>query len=118
MQERLAVLPYYSLASGFLTGKYREGASIDSPRADGAQAYLEKHAALLPVLDEVAASHEASVATISLAWLRSQPTILAPIASARTVEQLPDLLAAATLKLTAEELTALSEASLATPATV
>ncbi|ALV39836.1 alcohol dehydrogenase [Pseudarthrobacter sulfonivorans] len=118
LQERLAVLPYYSLASGFLTGKYREGASIDSPRADGAQAYLEKHAALLSVLDEVAASHDVSVATISLAWLRSQPTILAPIASARTVEQLPDLLAAATLELTAEELTALSEASLATPATV
>lgn len=118
LQERLAVLPYYSLASGFLTGKYREGASIDSPRADGAQAYLDKHAALLPVLDEVAASHDVSVATISLAWLRSQPTILAPTASARTVEQLPDLLAAATLELTAEELTALSEASLATPATV
>ncbi|MDQ0000612.1 aldo/keto reductase [Pseudarthrobacter sulfonivorans] len=118
LQERLAVLPYYSLASGFLTGKYREGASIDSPRADGAQDYLEKHAALLPVLDEVAGSHGVSVATVSLAWLRSQPTIVAPIASARTVEQLPDLLASAALELSAEELTALSDASLATPATV
>jgi aryl-alcohol dehydrogenase-like predicted oxidoreductase len=116
--EHLAVLPYYSLASGFLTGKYREGASIDSPRADGAQAYLKKHAALLPVLDEVAASHGVSVATVSLAWLRSQPTILAPVASARSVEQLPDLLASATLELSADELTALSEASLAAPTMV
>jgi aryl-alcohol dehydrogenase-like predicted oxidoreductase len=113
LQERLAVLPYYSLASGFLTGKYREGASIDSPRAEGAQAYLEKHAALLPVLDEVAASHGVSAATVSLAWLRSQPTIVAPVASARTVEQLPALLNSATLELSSEELTALSDASLA-----
>jgi aryl-alcohol dehydrogenase-like predicted oxidoreductase len=116
--QGLAVLPYYSLASGFLTGKYREGADVDSPRAGGAQAYLEKHSALLPVLDEVAAAHGVSVATVSLAWLRSQSTIVAPIASARTVEQLPDLLASATLELSAEQLSALSEASLATPATV
>ena len=112
-QEHLAVLPYYSLASGFLTGKYREGSSIDSPRADGAQAYFEKHAALLPVLDEVAASHGVSVAAVSLAWLRSQPTIVAPIASARAVEQLPDLLSSATLELSVDELTVLSHASLA-----
>jgi aryl-alcohol dehydrogenase-like predicted oxidoreductase len=117
-QERLAVLPYYSLASGFLTGKYREGASVNSPRAGGAEAYLEKHGALLPVLDDVAAAHGVSVATVSLAWLRSQPTIAAPIASARTVEQLPGLLASATLELSVEELTTLSDASLATPATV
>jgi aryl-alcohol dehydrogenase-like predicted oxidoreductase len=112
-QEQLAVLAYYSLASGFLTGKYRGDSAIDSPRADGAQAYLEKHAALLPALDEVAASHGVSVAAVSLAWLRSQPTIVAPIASARAVEQLPDLLSSATLELSVEELTALSDASLA-----
>ena len=116
--QGLAVLPYYSLASGFLTGKYRNGADVDSPRAGGAQVYLEKHAALLPVLDEVAAAHGVSVATVSLAWLRSQSTIVAPIASARTVEQLPDLLASATLKLSAQELTALSGASAPSPATV
>jgi aryl-alcohol dehydrogenase-like predicted oxidoreductase len=116
-REQLAVLPYYSLASGFLTGKYREGASVDSPRAGGAQAYLEKHASLLPVLDELAAAHGVSVASVSLAWLRSQPTVVAPIASARTVEQLPDLLASATLELTSDELTALSDASLGVPAT-
>ena len=117
-QEHLAVLPYYSLASGFLTGKYRGDASIDSPRAEGAQAYLKKHAALLPVLDEVAAAHGVSVATVSLAWLRSQPTILAPVASARSVEQLPALLTSATLELSSEDLTALSDASLAAPTMV
>jgi aryl-alcohol dehydrogenase-like predicted oxidoreductase len=116
-KEQLAVLPYYSLASGFLTGKYREGATVDSPRAGGAERYLKKHEALLPVLDEVAAAHGVSVATVSLAWLRSQPTVVAPIASARTVEQLPDLLDSATLELSADELTALSDASLAVPAT-
>ncbi|WP_314139091.1 aldo/keto reductase [uncultured Plantibacter sp.] len=111
--EQLAVLPYFSLAKGFLTGKYREGSSVDSVRAEGAQAYLADHAALLPVLDEVAAAHGVSVATVSLAWLRSQPTVAAPIASARTVEQLPDLLASATLELSADELAALTAASVA-----
>ncbi len=112
-REQLAVLPYFSLAKGFLTGKYREGSSVDSVRAEGAQAYLADHAALLPVLDEVAAAHGVSVATVSLAWLRSQPTVAAPIASARTVEQLPDLLASATLELSADELAALTAASVA-----
>jgi aryl-alcohol dehydrogenase-like predicted oxidoreductase len=112
-REQLAVLPYFSLAKGFLTGKYREGASVDSVRAEGAQAYLADHAALLPVLDEVASAHGVSVATVSLAWLRSQPTVAAPIASARTVEQLPDLLASATLELSADELAAITAASVA-----
>lgn len=115
-REQLAVLPYFSLAKGFLTGKYRDGVDVDSVRAEGAQAYLAEHAALLPVLDEVAAAHGVSVATVSLAWLRSQPTVAAPIASARTVEQLPDLLASATLELTSDELTALTDASVAATA--
>ena len=115
-RQNLAVLPYYSLASGFLTGKYRDDTTVDSPRAGGAQAYLEKHSALLPVLDSVAATHGVSVATVSLAWLRSQPTIVAPIASARSVDQLPDLLASATLELSTDELRALSDASVASPA--
>jgi aryl-alcohol dehydrogenase-like predicted oxidoreductase len=105
-REQLAVLPYFSLAKGFLTGKYREGASVDSVRAEGAQAYLADHAALLPVLDEVASAHGVSVATVSLAWLRSQPTVAAPIASARTV-------ASATLELSADELAAITAASVA-----
>ncbi|WP_150307477.1 aldo/keto reductase [Planctomonas psychrotolerans] len=115
-REKLAVLPYSALASGFLTGKYREGSEIDSPRAGGARAYLDSHAAVLPVLDEVAAAHSVSVTTVALAWLRSQPTIVAPIASARSVEQLPDLLASATLELSTDELAALSNATTSAPA--
>lgn len=109
----LGVLPYYGLASGFLAGKYRDGGpAVDSPRAQGAARYLDDRGrAVLAALDEVAAAHGVAVATVALAWLRAQPTVVAPIASARTVEQLPDLLAAATLDLAADELAALDAAS-------
>ncbi len=107
----LAVLPYYALASGFLTGKYRPGAEVDSPRAGGASQYLdERGTRLLAVLDDVAARHGSSVTAVSLAWLRQQPTVVAPIASARTPEQLVDLLASTALELPAADLTALDEA--------
>ena len=90
---------------GFLTGKYRPGKQIDSPRAGGASAYLnERGLRLLAILDEVAADHHTTVAAVSLAWLVAQPTVGAAIASARTVEQLADLLPVASLKLTSEEL--------------
>jgi aryl-alcohol dehydrogenase-like predicted oxidoreductase len=97
----LAVVPYFGLAKGFLTGKYRPGgAAVDSPRADSARAYLERGgAALLTALDEVAAAHDTSVAAVALAWLRTRPGVVAPIASARTVEQLEQILPAATLEL-------------------
>lgn len=108
----LAVLPYYALASGFLTGKYRLGAEVDSPRAGGAGAYLdERGLRVLAVLDEVAAAHATSVTAVSLAWLRQRETVAAPIASARTPEQVPDLIASAHLDLDAEEVAALAEAS-------
>lgn len=109
----LGVLPYYALAMGFLTGKYRPGADISSPRAGGAGRYLENGGEkVLAVLDEIAAAHAVSVATVSLAWLRSQPTVVAPIASASRVDQLGDLLASATLELTSDELSALSGVTL------
>ncbi len=106
----LAVLPYYALAMGFLTGKYRPGGdAVDSPRADGARAYLDKHGtAVLAALDEVAATHGTTVAAVALAWLRAQPRIVAPIASARTTEQLEQILPAATLELAGSELDVLS----------
>ena len=106
---QLGVMPYFALARGFLTGKYRPGVFVDSARAGGASAYLDDPAAVtkLAALDEVAAARGASVATVALAWLRAQPTITAPIASASRVEQLPDLLASATLELAADELAAL-----------
>jgi len=99
-------LPFSSLASGFLSGKYRAGVTIDSPRAGGASAYLESNGALLEVLDDLAAAHGVSVASISLAWLRAQPVVGAPIASARNLEQLPALLEV--VELSADELARLS----------
>jgi aryl-alcohol dehydrogenase-like predicted oxidoreductase len=106
--EGLACLPYYGLAKGFLTGKYR-GATVDSVRAEGAMAYLdERGKRTLAVLDEIAAGHEVPVAAVALAWLADQPTVAAPIASARTPEQLADLLPVLDLRLTGDELRLLS----------
>ncbi|MEU5365023.1 aldo/keto reductase [Streptomyces sp. NPDC005925] len=109
----LAAVPYSALASGFLTGKYRPGVSVDSPRAGGAAKHLETERGqrVLAALDEIAAAHEAPVATVALAWLAARPTVAAPIASARTVRQLPDLLGVAELTLTADELAQLTRAS-------
>ncbi|MFJ1753895.1 aldo/keto reductase [Kitasatospora sp. NPDC088134] len=109
----LSAVPYYALASGFLTGKYRPGTTVDSARAQGAGRYLDdpRGPRVLTALDEVAAAHGVEPATVALAWLAAQPTVAAPLASARTVEQLPPLLAAAALRLTEEELKALDAAS-------
>lgn len=100
-------LPYYALASGFLTGKYRPGVEVASARAAAGQRYLRKPFALplLAKLDELAAAHGVSVAAVALAWLRAQPTVGAPIASARTVEQIPALFE--TVTLAQDELAAL-----------
>ncbi|MFF3563951.1 aldo/keto reductase [Streptomyces sp. NPDC002574] len=109
----LASVPYFGVARGFLTGKYRPGVAVDSARAGGAGAYLESERGprVLAALDEVAAAHGAEPASVALAWLRSRPTVVAPIASARTPEQLPALLASVELELTAQELELLTEAS-------
>ncbi|XVV35951.1 aldo/keto reductase [Streptomyces sp. CA-100214] len=109
----LAAVPYYALAAGFLTGKYRPGASVDSPRAGGAAKHLETERGrrVLAALDEIAGAHDAAVATVALAWLAAQPTVAAPIASARTVEQLPALLGVAELSLTDDEVARLTRAS-------
>jgi aryl-alcohol dehydrogenase (NADP+) len=109
----LSTVPYSALASGFLTGKYRDnGPAVDSPRAGGASRYLnDRGRKVLAALDQVAAAHSASVASVALAWLAAQPTVAAPIASASRVEQVPDLLASASLALTPDELQALTDAS-------
>ncbi|MFJ8027411.1 aldo/keto reductase [Streptomyces sp. NPDC096311] len=109
----LAAMPYFALASGFLTGKYRPGKTVDSARAEGAGKHLdtERGIRVLAALDEVAGAHDAEVATVALAWLAARPTVAAPIASARTVEQLPALLAVADLTLTDAEVARLTEAS-------
>ncbi|MFG2301666.1 aldo/keto reductase [Actinacidiphila glaucinigra] len=109
----LASVPYFGLARGFLTGKYRPGVTVDSPRAEGAGAYLgsERGPRVLAALDEVAAAHRVEPASVALAWLRSQPTVVAPIASARTPGQLSALLASMTLQLSTAELDQLTKAS-------
>ncbi|GHC28734.1 MULTISPECIES: aldo/keto reductase [Streptomyces rochei group] len=109
----LAAVPYYALAAGFLTGKYRPDATVDSPRAGGAARHLETERGrrVLAALDEIAGAHDAPVATVALAWLAAQPTVAAPIASARTVEQLPALLGVAELTLSEDEVRRLTQAS-------
>jgi aryl-alcohol dehydrogenase-like predicted oxidoreductase len=111
-RERLSSLPYYALASGFLTGKYRPGTKTQSKRSETAGAYLnERGLKVLAALDQVAAAHSAAPATIALAWLAGQPTVAAPIASARTTNQLPDLLRVSEVRLSDAELNKLNEAS-------
>lgn len=112
-REGLAAVPYFSLASGFLTGKYRPGTTVDSARAGSAAKHLESERGqrVLTALDEIAAAHDAPVATVALAWLAAQPTVTAPIASARTVEQLPALLGVAELRLSQQDLDRLTQAS-------
>ncbi|ALG14267.1 aldo/keto reductase [Kibdelosporangium phytohabitans] len=113
-KENLAVFPYYGLARGFLTGKYRgrDGDGGGSVRARSASNYYdERGKRVLSRLDEIAAVHDVPVGSVALAWLRQQPTVTAPIASARTPEQLPALLRSVTLELTADELDGLTQAS-------
>ncbi|WP_327717967.1 aldo/keto reductase [Streptomyces sp. NBC_00490] len=109
----LAAVPYYALASGFLTGKYREGEVVEGARAAGAGKHLETERGrkVLAALDDIAEAHRVPVATVALAWLAARPTVAAPIASARTVEQLPALLKVAEVRLTEDEVTRLTEAS-------
>jgi aryl-alcohol dehydrogenase-like predicted oxidoreductase len=104
------VLPYFALAKGFLTGKYRPGGeTVESERAEAARAYLDNGgAAVLEALDEIATAHATAVAAVALAWLLAQPRVVAPIASARTTEQLDQILPAARLKLTPAEVDQLS----------
>lgn len=114
--EGLSVFPYFSLARGFLTGKYRDAADVKapgaSPRAAEAGVYLEgRGRRVLEALDAIAASRDAEVASVALAWLRQQPTVAAPIASARNPEQLASLLGSLQLELTPAELEALAAAS-------
>ncbi len=110
----LACVPYFGLARGFLTGKYRrDGAQLDGPRAASVrESYCnERGFAVLDVLEEIAAAHQTAVAAIALAWLAAQPTVLAPIASATSTEQLAELLASTELELAVPELERLRSAS-------
>ncbi|MGN6372629.1 MAG: aldo/keto reductase [Solirubrobacteraceae bacterium] len=111
-RERMPCLPYFALAQGFLTGKYRpDGPPVESRRAARATAYMdERGQRILRALDEVSQSHDTTVPAVALAWLCAQPTVATPIASARTVEQLEGLLPMASLQLSDEELRKLTDA--------
>ena len=109
----LAVVPYFSLASGFLTGKYKtkDDAKGANREARVAKYFNDRGQQILKALDEVSAEAGAKPATIALAWLLAQPTITAPIASATSVEQLADIAAAVDLKLSPASLVKLNQAS-------
>src|SRR3954453_664101 len=110
----LGVMPYFGLARGFLTGKYRAGETIDSPRAQRASQYVgERGDRVLAGLSEVADAHGVTGASVALRWLADQPTITTPIASGRSVDQLADLLPMLDLVLTDEERRPLTDASAA-----
>jgi aryl-alcohol dehydrogenase-like predicted oxidoreductase len=88
----LSALPFFSLARGFLSGKYRKGVVVDSVRADGVKEYQDdKGWEVVSALDEIARPHNSSISAIALAWIRSNPQVSTPIASARTVEQLIEI---------------------------
>ena len=93
VKEDIAVLPYFALAAGFLTGKYQPGVAVTSVRAGNMPDYMNDRGwAILQTLTDIAAEHNAPIAATALAWLRAQPGIAAPIASARTPQQLAEIL--------------------------
>jgi aryl-alcohol dehydrogenase-like predicted oxidoreductase len=114
LRHQLGVIPYYSLASGFLTGKYRSMADLGKSAARGRSAgkYLEgKGPKVLVALDEVASATASTPAQVALAWLMARPGITAPIVSASKPEQLGDLVKAAKLKLSSAQIASLNAAS-------
>jgi aryl-alcohol dehydrogenase-like predicted oxidoreductase len=113
-KEGLAVIPYYALASGFLSGKYRsEKDAGKSARGSGVtRKYLnERGFRILTALDEISSAYQTSLTTISLAWLLTRPGLAAPIASATTKEQLEEIMQAATITLGQDTIAKLDEAS-------
>lgn len=113
LKEDIGVITYYSLASGFLTGKYRNQENVQkSARNDKIVTYMnDRGMRILRVLDKIAADHQVSQSAVALAWLQAQKEVTAPIASATHVSQLKDLIRSLTLKLSSEELTELDQAS-------
>jgi aryl-alcohol dehydrogenase-like predicted oxidoreductase len=113
VKHGLGVIPYFSLASGFLSGKYRRAEeAVSRPRAGMLKKYFnERGMRILSALDEVAKEVNAKPAQIALAWLMARPSITAPIASATTLEQLQELVDATKLELTSEAVGKLERAS-------
>jgi aryl-alcohol dehydrogenase-like predicted oxidoreductase len=118
VENGIGVIPYFGLASGFLTGKYRSEADLaKSPRGSRVQKYLNEHGLrVLSALDEVAKQHNSTPARVALAWLMARPSITAPIASATNLDQLKDLIAATELELDRGSIEILNRASAPAPA--
>jgi aryl-alcohol dehydrogenase-like predicted oxidoreductase len=109
VEQEIGVIPFYSLAAGFLTGKYRDKADTEG-RARGGRVlhYLnDENFALLDRLEKLAKSRGAATAEIAIAWLRDRPSVVAPIASATSLDQLKSLIRGATLKLSPDEIAGL-----------
>jgi len=113
LKEEIGVIPYYSLASGFLSGKYRSEKDVgDAKRGAGVRKYINpKGLAVLDALDGVARKHNTHSARVALAWLLQRRAITAPIVSATSLQQLEDLITAPTLRLDAESVAAIDKAS-------
>jgi aryl-alcohol dehydrogenase-like predicted oxidoreductase len=114
LKNKLGVIPYYSLAAGFLTGKYRSQADLgkSAARGQGVATYLSgRGPKVLAALDAVAAETRGTPAQVALAWLMARPSITAPIASASRVEQMDDLVKACSLSLSKAQVAALDSAS-------
>lgn len=113
LDENLGVISYYSLASGFLTGKYRSEADLQkSARGSGVKKYLnERGFRILTALDEVSKQHDTAPAAVAIAWLQASPSVAAPIASATGLAQLDLLMKASEIKLSDEAVSVLNEAS-------
>lgn len=112
-QEGIGVIPYFALASGFLTGKYRSEKDLaKGPRGQMVKKYLDERGfRILAALDQAAAKLHSTPGKVALAWLIARPSITAPIASATSLEQLNDLVDAASLQLDADSMAALNHAS-------
>jgi aryl-alcohol dehydrogenase-like predicted oxidoreductase len=114
LKERIGVINYYALASGFLSGKYRSEADLgkSAARAAAVQKFLNPRGmGVLAALDEIAKAHRATPSQVALAWLMARPGITAPIASATSVEQLNELMGAVRLQLGQDEIARLDAAS-------
>ena len=113
LRENIGVIPYFSLASGFLSGKYRSEVDLaNSARGSMVKKYLnERGLRILAALDQVAIAHSSTATQVAIAWLLAQPGVTAPIASATNLDQLHELLSAADLKLDPASLNKLNQAS-------
>jgi len=106
----ISAIPFFGLARGFLTGKYRPGITVDSIRAAGVAEYQsEKGFAIIDAMEKISKDHNSSISAVALAWLRSNPQVSTPIASARTLEQLHEIMQV--VELTNDEVAILNKVS-------